>query len=97
MVIRHLILPGRFAVAHRGLDRVSEQFAPREVLFSLMAQYTPCGNLEQFPELQRTIRPSELRAARNYMDALGIQGYVQELEAVGEKFIPDWNMRENEE
>ena len=30
------------------------------------------------------------------MDALGIQGYVQELEAVGEKFIPDWNMKGNE-
>lgn len=96
VVIRHLILPGRLAEAKRVMDWVSEQFAPGEVLFSLMAQYTPCGNLKQFPELQRTLRPSELRAARSYMDALGIQGYVQELEAVGEKFIPDWNMRENE-
>ncbi len=93
VVIRHLILPGRVAEAKRVMDWVSEQFEPGEVLFSLMAQYTPCGNLEQFPELQRTLRPSELRAARNYMDALGIQGYVQELEAVGEKFIPDWNMK----
>ena len=96
VVIRHLILPGRLSEAKRVMDWVSEQFAPGEVLFSLMAQYTPCGNLEQFPELQRTLRPSELRAARNYMDALGIQGYVQELEAVGEKFIPDWNMKGNE-
>ena len=93
VVIRHLILPGRLAEAKRVMDWVAQQFAPGEVLFSLMAQYTPCGNLEQFPELQRTIRPSELRAARNYMDALGIQGYVRELEAVGEKFIPDWNMK----
>ena len=93
VVIRHLILPGRVAEAKRVMDWVSEQFEPGEVLFSLMAQYTPCGDLEQFPELQRTLRPSELRAARSYMDALGLQGYVQELEAVGEKFIPDWNMK----
>lgn len=93
MVIRHLILPGRLAEAKRVMDWVSEQFEPGEVLFSLMAQYTPCGDLEQFPELQRTLRPSELRAARSYMDTLGLQGYVQELEAVGEQFIPDWNMK----
>lgn len=93
VVIRHLILPGRVAEAKRVMDWVSEQFEPGEVLFSLMAQYTPCGDLEQFPELQRTLRPSELRAARSYMDALGVQGYAQELEAVGEKFIPDWNMK----
>ena len=93
VVIRHLLLPGRLNEAKGVMDWVAQQFVPGEVLFSLMAQYTPCGNLEQFPELQRTIRPSELRAARNYMDALGIQGYVQELEAVGKQFIPDWNMK----
>ena len=93
VVIRHLLLPGRLNEAKRVMDWVAQQFTPGEVLFSLMAQYTPCGNLEQFPELQRTIRPSELRAARNYMNALGLQGYVQELEAVGKKFIPDWIMK----
>ena len=92
VVIRHLILPGQLAEAKRVMDWVAESFPPGAVLFSLMAQYTPVGELEGYPELKRTIRPSELRAARDYMDALGLRGYVQELESVGEGFIPAFDL-----
>ncbi len=92
VVIRHLILPGQLAEARRVMDWVAESFPPGAVLFSLMAQYTPVGELEGHPELKRTIRPSELRAAREYMAALGLQGYVQELESVGEGFIPAFDL-----
>lgn len=92
VVIRHLILPGQVAEARRVMDWVAEQFAAGSVLFSLMAQYTPVGNLEHYPELNRTLRPSELRAAREYMAALGLKGYVQELDSVGEGFIPAFDL-----
>ena len=92
VVIRHLILPGQVAEARRVMDWVAESFPAGAVLFSLMAQYTPVGNLENYPELNRTLRPSELRAAREYMAALGLKGYVQELESVGEGFIPSFDL-----
>lgn len=92
VVIRHLILPGRVAEARRVMDWVAETFPPGAVLFSLMAQYTPVGRLEGFPELDRTLRISELRAAREYMENLGLAGYVQELSAVGEGFIPSFDL-----
>ena len=62
------------------------------VLFSLMAQYTPVGELAGFPELNRTLRLSELRAAREYMENLGLPGYVQELSAAGESYIPAFDL-----
>lgn len=92
VIIRHLILPGQVAEARRVMDWVAETFPEGAVLFSLMAQYTPIGDLTDYPELHRTLRPSELRAASQYMAALGLKGYVQELESVGKGFIPDFDL-----
>ena len=92
VLIRHLILPGRVGEAKRVMDWVADAFPRGAVLFSLMAQYTPVGELAGFPELNRPIRPSELRAAREYMENLGLPGYVQELSAAGESYIPAFDL-----
>lgn len=92
VLIRHLILPGRVPEAKRVMDWIAETFPPGGVLFSLMAQYTPVGALEDFPELRRPLRPSELRSAREYMENLGLAGYVQELSSAGEGFIPAFDL-----
>ena len=88
VLIRHLLLPGGLAEAKRVMDWVAGSFPAGAVLFSLMAQYTPMGDLSATPEIDRPLRPSEVRAARQYMSDLGLAGYVQDLEAVGEGFIP---------
>ena len=92
VLIRHLVLPGQTAEAKRVMDWVADSFPPGAVLFSLLAQYTPVGSLDGFPELHRPLRPSELRAAREYMENLGLTGYTQELGAVGEEFIPAFDL-----
>ena len=74
------------------MDWVSEQFPPGAVLFSLMAQYTPMGDLSACPEIRRSLRPSEVRAARQYMADVGLSGYVQDLESTGEGFIPAFDL-----
>lgn len=45
VIIRHLILPGCVDNSLRVLDWIGENFAPGQVLVSLMRQYTPMGNL----------------------------------------------------
>ena len=92
VLIRHLILPGQTREAQRVMDWVADSFLPGAVLFSLMAQYTPVGELDGFPELQRPLRASELRAAKAYMEELGLAGYVQELGSSGEGFIPAFDL-----
>lgn len=92
VLIRHLILPGRVSEAKAVMDWVAESFPPGAVLFSLMAQYTPVGELDGFPELRRPLRPSELRAAREYMENLELAGYIQELSSAGEGFIPAFDL-----
>ena len=92
VIIRHLLMPGGLADTKAVMDWVAETFPTGAVLFSLMAQYTPLGDLSACPEIGRPLRKSEVRAARQYMADLGLSGYVQDLEAVGEGFIPAFDL-----
>lgn len=89
VLIRHLVLPGQVENSRRVIRWVSETFLPGEVLFSLMAQYTPCGELEKYPELQRTLTQAEWAACLEELERSDItDGFVQELAAAGEEMIP---------
>ena len=71
VLIRHLVLPGQVENTRRVIRWVSETFLPGEVLFSLMAQYTPCGDLEKYPELQRTLTQAEWAACLEELERSG--------------------------
>ena len=88
VVIRHLLLPGRLERAKEVMDWVAGTFPPGTVLFSLMSQYIPWGRAKDFPELNRRLRKSEVRAAADYMANLGLDGFVQEEAAAKAEFIP---------
>ena len=89
VLIRHLILPGQLENTKGVLDYVAETFAPGEVLYSLMRQYTPWGRAAEFPEINRKITEEEYEEAEAYMEELGIEdGYVQQKESAKDDFIP---------
>lgn len=92
VIIRHLLLPGQLNGAKAAMDWVAETFAPGTVLFSLMSQYTPWGRAGEFPEIDRTLRAGEVRAAREYMDNLGLDGFVQERSSVGRQYTPNFDL-----
>lgn len=89
VLIRHLALPGQTANTRKVIDWVSDSFAPGDVLFSLMAQYTPCGEAGRFPELGRRLTEAEWAACLAHLEGSSIEnGFVQELSAAGEEQIP---------
>ena len=92
VVIRHLLLPGRLAEAKRVMDWVAEHFEPGQVLFSLMSQYIPWGRATDYPEINRRVRPSEVRAAETYMADLGLEGFAQGAEAAQAEYIPPFDL-----
>lgn len=92
VMIRHLILPGRLNQAKEVMDWVAETFPPHTVLFSLMSQYTPWGRAEEYPELNRRLRKSEIRAAMAYLDNLGLDGFCQEESAATAEYIPSFDL-----
>ena len=92
VIIRHLLLPGRLAEAKRVMDWVAGTFPPGTVLFSLMSQYIPWGRASEYPEINRRLRPSEARAAEQYMDALGLEGFAQDGGADQAGYIPPFDL-----
>ncbi|MEY8403915.1 radical SAM protein [Oscillospiraceae bacterium 44-34] len=91
-IIRHLILPGQVSQAKAVMDWVVREFGPGMVLFSLMSQYTPWGDLSAVPELNRRLRPGEIRAAREYMENLGLPGFTQERTSAREEYTPPFDL-----
>lgn len=92
VLIRHLILPGRVAGAKAVMDWIAGTFPPHTVMLSLMSQYTPWGRAKAMPELSRTLRKSEIRAAEEYFAALDIDGFTQELLSATDGFIPPFDL-----
>lgn len=92
-IIRHLILPGQVRQAKAVMDWAAQEFEPGTVLFSLMSQYTPWGNLSACPEIERRLRPGEIRAAQDYMKNLSLAGFIQERTSAREEYTPEFDMR----
>lgn len=92
VIVRHLILPGQVNQAKAVMDWVAGEFPPGTVLFSLMSQYTPWGDLSSCPELDRRLRPGEIRAAQQYMENLGLDGFTQERTAAKEEYTPPFDL-----
>ena len=87
-VIRHLILPGQVENSLACLDWIGENFAPGEVLVSLMRQYTPMGGLPA--PYDRPITEDEFDAVLSWMYLNGLEGFTQEAGAADKGFIPDF-------
>ena len=92
VIIRHLILPGQVQGAKAVMDWVAETFPPHTVLFSLMSQYTPWGDLSQVPEVNRRLRRGEMQPAQDYMAALGLDGFTQERTSAKEEYTPPFDL-----
>ena len=89
VMIRHLVLPGQVENTLAVIDWVSRTFHEGDVLFSLMAQFTPCGETERFPELARPLTQEEWDTCLNALEDSDItEGYVQELGSDGTEQIP---------
>lgn len=91
VIVRHLILP----LGVSDSENIVEWFAKNKkngAYLSLMAQYTPFGNVDNFPELKRKITAREYERVYEKMLSLGINEYfIQEEESASESFIPSWD------
>lgn len=90
MIIRHLILPQNTNSSIAVLDFIKSNFP--NTFVSLMAQYTPCGDLSEFPEINRKITKREYEKVVNYafensFDKL----FIQELSSADKSFIPKFD------
>ena len=88
VIVRHLILPGFVDNSLKILDWLGENFAPGEILVSLMRQYTPMGNLPA--PMNRKVTDEEYDAVLSWMYLNDLEGFTQEADAADTAFIPDF-------
>lgn len=90
-IVRHLILPGRVEESKRALDWIKRNLDGAWV--SLMAQYTPMGDIEGVDELERRVMRDEYDEICEHMINIGItEGYCQDLASSAKTFIPAFDL-----
>ena len=91
VIIRHLLLPGALENTKAVLDWIVGTFPAGSVLVSLMSQYTPQAGAEGL--LRRKVTGAESRAARAYMENLGLTaGYYQDSSSAKEEYTPPFDL-----
>ncbi len=89
--VRHLILP----LNVNDSKKIIEWFAENQqngAYFSLMAQYTPFGEIDNFPELKRRITKREYDSVCEKMLELNVSNcIIQKRDSSNESFIPTWD------
>ncbi len=92
VVIRHLCLPKLTDDTKRILKYINRRFDDK-VLISIMSQYTPHGDLKDYPEISLPLSKDEYQDILEYAQMIGISnGFVQEGESAKESFIPPFDL-----
>lgn len=91
VIVRHMIMP----LCVEDSKKIVRWFAENKkngAYISLMAQYTPFGNIEEYKELSRRITAREYERVYEELLSCGITDYfAQELKSASESFIPEWD------
>ncbi len=89
-IVRHLIMPMGVEDSVAAVRFVAE--LPRGVYFSLMSQYTPCGDIADFPELQRGVTAREYKKVLAAAEEAGLENvFLQQRSSSSRDFIPRWD------
>lgn len=91
VIVRHLCLPGYLEDSKNIIKYLYETFGDT-IYISIMNQYTPLKNVQDYPEINRKITEDEYNELIDYAIKLGVKnGFIQEGETASESFIPQFN------
>ena len=92
VIVRHLVLPGQIQDAKDAVKYLYEKYGDN-IFVSIMSQYTPCTDLDAYPEINRKITQEEYDEVVDYAVDIGLEnGFLQEGESASESFIPPFDL-----
>lgn len=91
LIVRHLVLPHQRKQSMKILDILKETVPQKDMLLSLMSQFTPTPECKNYPEIDRRITTFEYNSVCDYARKLDFNGYFQERESAQSAYIPQWN------
>jgi len=91
VIVRHLLLPGGLLESKKIMKYLYEKYAD-SIFISIMSQYTPFGELRDFPELQNKVSRADYDKLVDYAIKIGVtNAFIQDGSAAKESFIPDFS------
>ncbi len=88
VIVRHLMLPGHLSDSRKVVKALITRFGDK-IYLSVMNQFTPCGDLTAYPELQKAVNAADYESLIDYCIELGIEnGFFQGEGTDSASFIP---------
>ena len=89
-LVRHLVLPLGVSDSKKVIDWFVK--IKDNAYLNIMSQYTPFGDIENFPELKRRITKREYESVLDYAIEKNITNlFYQKLESANTTYIPKWD------
>ncbi|MGN1162816.1 MAG: radical SAM protein [Christensenellales bacterium] len=89
VVVRHLILPLHTQESKQILDYLKRCY-DKQILVSVMSQFTPFGEYNKFDEINRKLTKREIECVNKHFANLDLDGFVQSPQSADTCFIPKW-------
>lgn len=90
-VVRHLVLPYLYKDSVEIVKQLSERFG-KDILFSLMSQYTPFYKAKEHPRMNRRITTFEYNKVLDTVLDVGLDGFMQERSSAKEEYTPEFDL-----
>lgn len=91
LIVRHLVLPQGVSDSIKVLNFIKERVRDEHYV-SIMSQYTPFGEIDNCPELQRKITSREYDKVVAHAEQLNFSNcFIQDKSSSSKEFIPKWN------
>lgn len=91
VIVRHMVMPGHVRDSREVIQYLYETYRDN-IYISIMNQYTPVGELENYPEINRRVTRREYERVIDYAICLGVENaFIQEGDTAQESFIPDFD------
>ncbi|WP_029231979.1 radical SAM protein [Butyrivibrio sp. VCB2006] len=91
VVVRHLLMPGMLIQAKMIVRYLYEKYGD-SIYISLMNQFTPNGELSEYPEIDRKVSDRDYDSLIDYAAQIGVvNGFMQVGETSKESFIPEFD------
>lgn len=96
VIVRHLVLPGCRKDSIVLIDKLSELVGePKNIILSLMSQYTPDFYMENCPDVEyknltRRLTSFEYSSVLSHARELGFEGYFQDISSAVKSYTPDF-------
>ena len=92
VIIRHLVIPSNRADSMRVLKEIKENIGTKNVILSLMSQYTPPPFKAAYKELGRRVTTFEYNSVCDYALELGFNGYFQQRDSAVSEYTPIFDL-----